>query len=64
MKQNNSETWSATAKVIIGKASFAPEAVSKQEALILNDSEEHNTVSSFFWAELSKIVHCQPDCPQ
>lgn len=64
MKQNNTETWSAITKVIKGEASFAPEAASKQEGLILNDSEEHDKVNSFFWAELGEIVHRQPDCPQ
>lgn len=37
-KQNNSETWSASAKVIKAKESFVPEAESKQEGLIMNDS--------------------------
>lgn len=64
MRQNNSETWSTSTKVIKGKESFAPEAKSKQEGLIMDDSEEHDKVNSFFWAALSEMFHCKPNSPQ
>lgn len=62
-KQNNSETGSTITKLIKGTESFAPQAKSKQGALIMNDSEEHDNVNSFFWAALSEMFHCQMNSP-
>lgn len=42
-KQNNSDTWSGSTKVIKGKESFAPEAKSEQDSLIMNDSEKYDS---------------------
>lgn len=46
-KQNNSETWSTSTKVIKAEERFAPEAKSKQEGLIMNGREEHDKVNAF-----------------